>query len=380
MTEIDIFLIAGQSNAQGGCPVPVASPKVTDGKVLQWYNGSITNANDPVGNATNNSAWPSFGQTYYELTGRPVCLVPCAKGGSQMYGGTCDQTWDTTGTLYSASNSAVSAATSYLSTFGYTPLFQGILWSQGETDASNIHNATETVDQYKAALTTMIANYRGVYGANMPFYIFRTGMNKDVAWDDGYDAIRNAQEEMAATDSNTHIVFRGAKRFRGLHYTEQGQYNFMGSSAARIIAEESFRRSTSDDTDGGDWYPTIIASTTPGTPAYTIQKGSWDKIGRICRASFTIQLSGWTGSPSGAIKIGNFPFMAANSTNDGATFPVMSPVLSGLPANTYSILGIMNPGTYTASLYSCGNATVPTVNASNLGSTPLLFGNVVYRV
>src|SRR5881628_3749645 len=81
--QLDTFLIIGASNAQGwtvGDTSGATSPAVPPGKVLQYsYTGAISDANDPTKNAAwagfdanPTSAWPAFGLTYYNATGRRV--------------------------------------------------------------------------------------------------------------------------------------------------------------------------------------------------------------------------------------------------------------------------------------------------------------------
>src|SRR5271166_2666730 len=100
---IDVFPIGGQSNALGQAPMSTLSqsPHVPSGKVLQYYLGSISDANDPVGNSVYGSAWPSFGITYYNATGRNVAFVPAAVGatGQSSKADVGLGNWDASGTL-----------------------------------------------------------------------------------------------------------------------------------------------------------------------------------------------------------------------------------------------------------------------------------------
>ena len=73
-TPIDVFLIAGQSNASGIPGSAEGSPRVPSGAVLQFYGGRISAGNDPVGNAEPGSAWP----------GRRVLFVPAAVPSSSL--------------------------------------------------------------------------------------------------------------------------------------------------------------------------------------------------------------------------------------------------------------------------------------------------------
>jgi len=232
--EIDVFLIAGQSNAQGQGDSSL-SPVPQTGTVYQYYNGEISAAADPVGNASTGSAWPSFGIKWNNLTKRKICFVPAAVPSSSQVaaadpgGGT----WDTTGTLFDTSVTLLNDAIAALGVAGYTPILRGILWCQGEADAGAITAATITKAQYKTALTTMIANYRTEFGSRLPFFIFRTGGADTV----GRTDVMAAQGEVATSDYFTNLVFINAVNFptrglqNGAHYTQAG-YNEMGDFGA----------------------------------------------------------------------------------------------------------------------------------------------------
>jgi hypothetical protein len=109
----------------------------------------------------------------------------------------------------------------------------------------------------------MIAAYRtALSDPALPFYIFRTGVNPDEFPGTGYPEIRDAQEEVAAADFNTRVVFRDASDYLELglqdltnsppvHYTAAG-YNRMGrTGAANILAASSVDTFRSD---GGGLY------------------------------------------------------------------------------------------------------------------------------
>lgn len=49
--------------------------------------------------------------------------------------------------------------------------------------------------------------------------------------------------------------------------------------------------------------PTITAASTAGTPAYTTQVGEFVLAGSMVYFNLKLVLSGWTGSPSGAISV-----------------------------------------------------------------------------
>lgn len=259
--EIDVFLIAGQSNAMGAGD-SLLSPKVSN-NVLQVVGGQIKVANDPIGidigvtsnDAQTGSAWPAFGNTYYNATGKKIAFVPSARDGSSQtdvaktgsFG-----TWDTTGVLFDSAVARVNSSMATLSAAGYKPVFKGILWCQGEADGKAINRGLMTQADYIAALKKMINRFRSQLNLpTMPFYIFRTGTKTDTL-DLGYYEIRDAQQVVANIDTfKVNIVFYNAIDYpaRGLmsdvaHFTQAG-YNEMGSLGAAAVV--SGRVSNIDD-------------------------------------------------------------------------------------------------------------------------------------
>lgn len=240
-TPIDVFLIAGQSNASGIPGSAEGSPKVPPGAVLQFYRGRISAGNDPVGNADRGSAWPSFGATYYARTGRRVLFVPAAVPSSSLMSG--DDVfgvghWDERGKLFARS---VERADQAVAAAGPKARFAGVLWDQGETDAQGINHGLVTAAQYESELRKLIARFRVHFGADAPFYIFETG---DGAPPQGFDQVRAVQERVSRTTPGAPIVFteavtypaRGLMAKDGVHYSQAG-YNRMGHLGALAISD-----------------------------------------------------------------------------------------------------------------------------------------------
>lgn len=265
--QIDVYIIGGQSNAQG-MGDSTLSPVPQSGTALQWWALTLTPAIDPIGNANTGSAWPSFAVTYFAATGRKICFVPSAVGGSAQSAAADDGAgnWDSAGALYGTSVSRAQAAMTALITAGYTPVFKGVLWSQGEKDAYQINASVISKATYKAALVAMIARYRAVseFGVSMPFYISTTGIGKPAdGGDAGYAEVRAAQMEVAASDPLTRIVFRNGQDFytrsgyiQGdlIHYKQIG-YNEMGRDmAGNITSGNAYRYFQFKGTEESDAY------------------------------------------------------------------------------------------------------------------------------
>lgn len=258
LISVDVFLIAGQSNAVGEGDKNV-SPAVNSETILQVYNKTISPAADPVGNALTGSAWPAFGNEYNRICGRRIAFVPAAVGGSGLspYADVGTGHWaartfmgqiDLLGMAVDQTRDALAL----LSASGYTPTLKGILWSQGENEAVRISSGIDLAQaDYEAMLSNVIARFRGNLGSDLPFYIFQTGTDtrtdaqgKIMFPDDpGYARIRAAQEHIAQNLPHTKIVFSGAVGFAkrgmlkdGIHYTQDG-YNEMGLIGARGVLE-----------------------------------------------------------------------------------------------------------------------------------------------
>jgi len=204
---------------------------------MQYYGGTISNATTTVGGSP--SAWSAFGISYYNATGRKVVFVQTAVGAT----GQTDR-WCSTCDLYLNSIATLNSALSALTVAGYAPSVKGVLWNQGETDATAINSSTETATQYATAFRAMIAAYRTNISASLPFYIFRTGKHTGAASIDvGYGQIRNAQDSTVISDNLTSMAYRGASTFidrslmnaDGIHYSQDG-LNEMGRIGGANVA------------------------------------------------------------------------------------------------------------------------------------------------
>lgn len=244
-TPIDVFLIGGQSNAMGN-GVAAQSPVPASGHAFQFYGGTISALADPVGNATFGSAWPSFAISYYALTGRKVLFVPAARSGAPQTKRVSDVTgfahWDDAGELVPDAMTALNGAMAAATAQGYAPVFRGVQWAQGESDAiAVVENSGLQYDagEYASAFYRMIYRFEVAYGP-VPFFVYRTGCpnGKSAAYQTAFEAVRNAQEQIATDHSKVKIVYRGASSFceRDLmgdpyHYKQAG-YNEMGTLGA----------------------------------------------------------------------------------------------------------------------------------------------------
>jgi len=129
----------------------------------------------------------------------------------------------------------------------------------------------------------------------------------------------------------------------------------------------------------GTWTPTVTTDGTAGTPAYTTQVGSWDNLGRFIRASFTIVLSGWTGTPTGNILIAGLPFTSANNANDNGGCTITKYTVTGLAASNVGITGFIPINSTQIQLFSGGNTGTTQITQAQAGSTATLIGVCQYH-
>lgn len=376
--EIHVFLIGGQSNAQG-YGNSALSPDPISGTVYQFTNGAITIGNDPIGNANTGSAWPSFGITYYTITNNLVCFVPSAfPGSSQTAAASIGLgTWDTTGTLWDTSVARLQAAMTALTAQGYSPTFKGVLWGQGEQDAVAINSAIITQADYQAALLKMIGRYRATLGQRMPFYIFRTGVPNGAS-DVGYALVRASQLAAMNGDSLTNIVFYNAMYFlaRGLmpdpyHYTQAG-YDEMGRIGAQTVINSGFN--TWQPQTGNTYFTNGKVGIGIGIPTYPLDVNDSAKIGSLLISKRGFGSSASISSPS-FITIQNTSDLLINQSS-GAK-PMEFRFSDAAVASTVLYSGVINAFNFNNLPTSRKHLLITTSGFSM--STNQIAGNIILR-
>jgi hypothetical protein len=246
-----LFLAAGQSNAvgQGDSAAAVQCAPQTAWE-YRFSTDTLVPLKDPVGYAElhleaafTGSAWPAFAQAYHRLTGSTVVMVAAARGGSS-----CHQlaelanygTWDTTGRLR-LFDSAVVKTQAALRKSGAQ--LKGIIWSQGERDANAINAGLLTAGAYKQSLRQLVERFRKALGPHLPFYIIQTGYYLNHP-QEGFDAVRAAQQALSAEMERVYIVYGATNRFKEkgwmkdeIHYNQTG-LNTIGETIAGTIYEK----------------------------------------------------------------------------------------------------------------------------------------------
>jgi hypothetical protein len=126
--------------------------------------------------------------------------------------------------------------------------------------------------------------------------------------------------------------------------TINGEIATLNTEVTALQAQYSF----------GNWTPTLQGSTLGGAPTYTVQSGTWEKVGRMVTARFSVAVSA-LGGPTGNMQISGLPFTSVNSANDngGCTIHFMSGVT--LDAGYVTLTGIVAPNTSLVALQELGS-------------------------
>jgi hypothetical protein len=234
---IDLFILAGQSNAHGHADVvDLTSAQATqDGLFYTSWHDNTSNAET----TQNYSSWatslvagstrgdsnnlvnstkfgPELGfvsrANAINLTTQPIGILKYAVGASTLNAGTSLSDWDTTATgtnegdCYRGLLSALSDATTKLTNAGYAWNFKGMIWWQGESGAT-----VSGLNTFIAAVRSVLGNSYGVSNTSQfPVVITKIGYGTDLT-------------PVASADAYVGIVDAGA-------YGHSGSQNHIGTT------------------------------------------------------------------------------------------------------------------------------------------------------
>jgi len=238
----DVFLVAGQSNANGLGDPAAAPPGPDDAREYDPETGEVAPLAEPVGPGDGGSAWTAFARAYQDATGRSVAVVSTAVNGAALHPDADEERgagdWQAGGEYARGAVAAVEDCMEALD----DATFRGVLWHQGESDAIAIDDGHHTLDAYEAAFWDLLDYFREAFGAETDLFLFQIGRRRD-ADTEGWQAVRDAQERFAEDDPHVHLVFDGAVAFGEdgrmqdvYHYTQAG-YDEMGRVGGAAVAE-----------------------------------------------------------------------------------------------------------------------------------------------
>jgi lysophospholipase L1-like esterase len=243
---INVFLIGGQSNADGratvsGLPSNLQTPQndvpfyygISNSRATAIRKSEFTTLRPGLSNTSQFGPEVTFGRSmadYYAAKGGSIALIKYANGGTNLAvdwhaGGTATTTGD--GAIYQNFQSIVTSGLAALQAANPEATLQiaGMIWMQGESD-SNVLSA-----QYQTNLTAFINDIRLTYGADLPFVIGQlstnqTGTNADAGGTtQNRNTVRAAQAAVASTLPHAALVTSGTFGLNAdnLHFSAAGQ-------------------------------------------------------------------------------------------------------------------------------------------------------------
>lgn len=118
------------------------------------------------------------------------------------------------------------------------------------------------------------------------------------------------------------------------------------------------------------WTPVLSTDGTPGTPTYVLQVGTYSRNNNEVTVHGALQISGWSGPPTGNVAITGLPFQASANANEISPCTVMPvqgwtaasfPLLEGFVGNSTSTLFLWEAGSgQTARQMPIGDVTTST--------------------
>ncbi|MFD1512240.1 sialate O-acetylesterase [Halomarina rubra] len=245
--DIDVFVIAGQSNALGDPDDRNATwPSVEPGVGQYYYppdSSSLVEMSSGTSKKVMEAAWPSFVTTLHAATRREICIIQTAKGATGLTetGDTGNGNWSPSGTLFERSIRWTTEALGELKKAGYSPNLRMVHWCQGGNDAKR---GVEP-NRYLSSLQGLFGRYReSLRYPNLPFVVY--GSQISTAERCG---ISNAQAVACALDENAYYVDNPRYYpLRDMMYDDahwnQTAHNEMGVAGARSSSNILDRRST----------------------------------------------------------------------------------------------------------------------------------------
>lgn len=239
--SVDIFLVAGQSNAWGAAN-PVYATQTTPDEMMIWNNKAIKFTPQTENNDSCNygSFLPAFAKKWHEKTGRTVYFVQTAIPGSGLVSPSYGQSssWNVVnGTYLTISVNILTTAEVWLNVNNIPYVFKGIIWSQGESDAMYMVNGNITPSSYQLNLLALAEKCLSLFPGSQ-FGIIQTGKYLP-QFDWGFTAVRTYQQWLCNILSGTKMLYTNTVNFPSLglmlpdqiHYNQTG-LNMIGEAAA----------------------------------------------------------------------------------------------------------------------------------------------------
>jgi hypothetical protein len=217
-----VFVLAGQSNMLGR-GTPVSKGAKSDSRLLVWRKSAWQVAADPLGDPKDKHNGVGPGMTFglgaiRTLSPQTVGLVQCAVGGTTI------SKWEPPHSAYSNCITQVRAAGGHI---------DGIIFLQGESDATNKDDAGAWAKRFKVVLTA----FRTDLGTDIPFVIGQIG--KLTSPDFPYSsAVRTQQTKAVSQSTGLSMITTSDLKLQadGVHFTVDS-YKTIGTRFATAWAQ-----------------------------------------------------------------------------------------------------------------------------------------------
>jgi len=255
LTEVDMFIVMGQSNADGKAVFTSLDSKT--GRSLEGlnrtgtlihqssinqstkaYEEGVWEAYDPATNAAASSGrfGPELGfsDTVKAIVDgggnstfdKPIAIMKFAKGATSLF-----NDWDApSGDCYTAMIQDIPNSKFDLGQANYKFNIRGMIWYQGESDAGS----QEVADAYEANLNTLFADIRDRFDKpELPIVICKVAY--ETSPPTYIETVRSGQQNVADADPNIIIIdTTGYERRDAVHLGAKGMYEFGEEIAAQI--------------------------------------------------------------------------------------------------------------------------------------------------
>jgi len=123
------------------------------------------------------------------------------------------------------------------------------------------------------------------------------------------------------------------------------------------------------------WTPTLGASSANGTHTYSVQEGTYYKLGKLVFISFKISISSKDDAISGSVYIRGLPFTIAKE--GGGSLSILEGVSRPASYNA-DFLVRLEPTKDYLQFVGCSASSWDYFASSGLGATPRIYGSAVY--
>lgn len=266
--EIDLFILAGQSNAAGAAiyanldaKYKLATPDhlIWTGSAFETLQIGTNHSENGTSDATFTSMVPPFAYHAAER-GRNVAFLNMGFSSTDLY--TDWKPTATVGQYYANLKTAATNSIAALVAAGYRRInINGLVWLQGENDAGSDLSGSGVASYYSEYLEALIADFRThVSAEKLPVVIVQIkALNPNYPYND--DVIAE-QVAVAAADENVMLVDTAGSDFTmrtdDLHFNAAGQvriaeevFKLIGAPRSGVRVIESYDDALASETEAG---------------------------------------------------------------------------------------------------------------------------------